>query len=158
MFSNSSTEERSTRSRFRFIPRRWTCTHRRLSASQINRIKKKLFKLFKELGLQITLETNLTRVEFLDVDLNLHQETFEPFRKPNDTPIYVHKLSNHPPHIAKNLPTAIEKRLSEISSNKSLFDKHKPAYENALKVKGHQSQLKYSPPSLTQISNQNKIK
>ena len=77
-----------------------------------------------------TLDSYLTQVEFLDIPFNLHKETIEPFRKPNDSPNYIHALSNHPKPIIKNLPTAINKRLREISWYEEAFVKHKGDYEN----------------------------
>ena len=107
--------------------------HKRIPKTQLEQIKKKIFKLFKDMGLSITLESYLTRVDFLDITFNLHQETFEPYRKPNDNPNYIHIQSNHPKPTIKNLPTAVNKRLSEISCNKEVFDKHKGDYETALR-------------------------
>ena len=111
----------------------------------MERTKKKLYKMFADMGLKITLETNLPKVDFLDITMNLHEENFQPYRKPNDTPLYVHTKSNHPPHVIKNLPTAINKRLSEISSEEDLFNKHKTDYEQALKKSGHESKLEFDP-------------
>ena len=104
---------------------------------------KKIKEIFETLGLKITIEPNLTKVDFLDVTFNLETESFQPFRKPNDTPTYIHKDSNHPPHIKKNLPTAINKRLSEISSNEQLFNENKQPYEDALKKSGLKNNLKF---------------
>ena len=90
-----------------------------------------------------TLDSYLTQVEFLDIPFNLHKETIEPFRKPNDSPNYIHALSNHPKPIIKNLPTAINKRLREISCNEQVFVKHKGDYEDALRKSSLPSKLSY---------------
>ena len=87
----------------------------------------------------------LTKVDFLDVSMNLLDESFKPFRKPNDTPIYVHKLSNHPPHISKNIPKAIGKRINQLSSNEEIFNNSKHDYEVALKKSGYNQNLIYNP-------------
>ena len=103
--------------------------------------------MFKEeIGLNITLETDLTIVNFLDVTFDLHGEKHYPYRKPNDHHIYIHKQSNHPPHVSKQLPIGINKRLSEISSEKESFDMFKKDYEQALLKSGHSPSLTYSPP------------
>ena len=86
-------------------------------------------------------------MDFLDITFNLHKETFEPFRKPNDSPNYIHAQSNHPKPIIKNLPTAINKRLREISSNEQVFVKHKGDYENALRKSSLPSKLSYKERS-----------
>ena len=117
--------------------------HKKLRPQAIDRIWKKLHKIFNELGLKITVETSLTKADFLDVSLNLNQNTFEPYRKPNNTPIYIHKDSNHPPHVLKNVPAAVNKRLASISSSKELFDKHVHEYQAALQKSGFTHKLKY---------------
>ena len=107
-----------------------------------------MFKLFKEkFGLSITLDTDLTVVDFLDVTFDLHNEKFHPFRKPNDQPLYIHKHSNHPPHVTQQLPNSINKRLSEISCDKESFDAFKADYEQALANSSLQSKLTYEPPN-----------
>ena len=85
---------------------------------EIEGIKKDICKVFNNNGLKITIEANKKVVNFLDVTLNLNKGSYEPYAKPNNTPLYVHHESNHPDSILKNIPLAINKRLSEISSNK----------------------------------------
>ena len=75
--------------------------------------------------------------------LNLSTRSFYPFRKPNDRPIYIHKLSNHPPNIIKNLPASISRRLTDISSEKASFADAKPLYDNALKASGFPEETEY---------------
>ena len=120
---------------------------KRTPKTKLEKLKKDIFKMFKEeIGLNITLETDLTIVNFLDVTFDLHGEKHYPYRKPNDHPIYIHKQSNHPPHVSKQLPIGINKRLSEISSEKESFDMFKKDYEQALLKSGHPPSLTYSPP------------
>ncbi|MCP3849480.1 MAG: hypothetical protein GY694_04465 [Gammaproteobacteria bacterium] len=110
---------------------------KRTPKTKLEKLKKDLHKFFKdEFGLNITLDTDLTVVNFLDVTFDLHNDRFYPYRKPNDTPVYIHKNSNHPQHIAKQLPTAVNKRLNEISCDKESFDSFKGDYEKALKESG----------------------
>ena len=103
------------------------------SKPELKRIEKKLRETFKTLGLKITCDTDMNVVNFLDVTLDMEQNTIAPYRKENDTPLYIHKDSNHPPHIAKQVPIAINKRLNNISSNKEIFDNAKHDYEKALR-------------------------
>ena len=70
--------------------------HRRIPGPRLDRIRKDLIALFKTLGLQITIETNLLIVNFLDVTLNLDKGKFSPYRKPNDTPsTFTPNLTTH---------------------------------------------------------------
>ena len=56
----------------------------------------------------------MTVVNFLDVTLNLHDDTYAPFRKPNDNPQYIHNQSNHPRCVIKQVPAIVlEEGLSD---------------------------------------------
>ena len=57
--------------------------------------------------------------------------------------MYVHKQSNHPPSILRNIPESINKRLSQISSDKECFDKTKSIYQDALTKSGYEYTLTY---------------
>ena len=83
-------------------------------------------------------------MNFLDITLDLHNNKFQPYNKPNDTPIYIHRDSNHPPAITRQLNTTVNKRLNAISCNKEVFDNAKPTYERALKNSGHAPTLTYN--------------
>ena len=91
--------------------------HRRIPGPRMDRIKKDLIALFRKHGLKITFEPpNQTISTYLDVTFDLAKETIAPYRKPNDTPLYVHKDSNHPPNVIDGILKSINKRLSSISS------------------------------------------
>ena len=81
-------------------------------------------KIFKECGLSITCKVNKKIVDFLDVRFNLNEQTYEPYRKPNNEPVYINIQSNHPPNIIADIPKAISKRLTNISCNKNAFDRN----------------------------------
>ena len=72
-------------------------------------------------------------MNFLDITLNLRNNTYEPYRKPDSHPVYINKNSNHPKTILRELPKSISKRLSDLSSNKEIFQKAIPTYFEALK-------------------------
>ena len=110
---------------------------------QVELIKKKICKVFNENGLQVTVEANKKVVQYLDVELNLNDETFKPYIKPNDSPLYVNIDSNHPPSILKNIPKAINKRLSQLSSNEDMFASVAPVYQAALNKAGYKHKLEY---------------
>ena len=97
----------------------------------------------------MTIEANLKVVDFLDVTLDLKSGIHKPFMKPNNTPLYVNRESNHPPSIVKNIPESINRRLSSISSNKAVFDEAAPPYQEALRKSGYEHKLEYKPPPNT---------
>ena len=115
------------------------------SGPQADRKRKILTDLFKEEGLAITVECNIKKTDYLDVILDLEQRSFKPYRKPNDRPLYINALSNHPPNIIKQLPKMIEKRLNNLSSSKEVFDGAVQPYEAALRESGYKVNLSYNP-------------
>ena len=56
--------------------------------------KKTVIKLFKDIGFNIDIQTNLKEVDFLDVTLNLQNGTYHPYKKGNDKLLYIHSSSN----------------------------------------------------------------
>ena len=89
------------------------------------------------------IEANKKIVDFLNITMDLNTGKFEPFNKPNNKPQYVHSNLNHPPSIIKNIPTAINKRLFELSSNQETLNTAKLVYQEALSQRGYKYQLKY---------------
>ena len=121
--------------------------HSKLPKREYEQLKKDLHAFFEEkFGLRITVEKEKEEVNHLDVTLDLEKEDYRPYKKPNDTPIYVNTLSNHPATVIKQIPAGINKRLSAISSNEENFNKAKGIYQKALNDSGHQHELKYQPP------------
>ena len=114
-----------------------------LSGPEAERVKKDFQKVFKRNGLGITIKCNMKIVDYLDLTFNLNNGTYKPYRKPNDETMYVHRESNHPPSVIKTLPEMIEKRISELSSTKEIFDDAKGHYEEALKKSGYNKTLEY---------------
>ena len=97
--------------------------------------------------MKITIDTNLVRVDYLDVTLDLETGLFKPYRKPGDKPVYVSALSNHPPQILKNIPKGIERRLSDNSANEEVFKEAIPVYKAELERSGFTHKLEYRPGS-----------
>ena len=112
---------------------------------QTENIKKKVSQIFKQNKLKITIDANHKTVDFLDITMDLRTGHHKPYMKPNNTPQYVHKESNHPPNIIKNIPEGINKRLSTISSNEDIFNQAAPTYQEALGKSGYAYKLKYNP-------------
>ena len=113
------------------------------SGPQAEKASKDITHIFKMQELRIEVVTNLTSTDFLDVNLDLINNKYYPFRKENNEPLYINKNSNHPPSIVKQIPKMISKRLSDNSSNLHEFEKAKPAYEKALTKSGFTEGLYY---------------
>ena len=112
------------------------------SGPSSERIKKRIIKLFQHHGLKITAETNLVQTNFLDVTLDLKSGRY--FRKPNDQPLYKHRLSNHLPVIKKQLPLMLATRLSQLSCDSKEFSNAVPEYVDAMQRSGHTGKLEYA--------------
>ena len=119
------------------------------SARLVDRLRKDVIKLFQDFGLRVTTETNLRCTDFLDVTLNLEDGSHRPFRKDNRIPVYIDSRSNHPPVVKKNLPKMIGKRISDLSSNKEIFESEKSIYQEALRNAGFKEDLKYEKSKKT---------
>ena len=119
------------------------------SARQADRLRKEITKIFKDNGLEITVEILLPQTDFLDTVLDLPSGKHWPYRKPNNVPLYIHKQSNHPPVILKNLPAAINKRVSALSCDSEVFEAAKPEYEEALRKSGFSEKMNFIEPDQT---------
>ena len=83
--------------------------------------KERFPKNFRENDLNIVIKCNLKIVDYLDVTLNLLNNTYKPFFKPNNEINYIHKESNHPPSKIKQVPFSIKSRLSSLSSSEKIL-------------------------------------
>ena len=115
----------------------------RAPGTKVEQFRKRLVEIFKRNGLRITIECDLKRVDFLDVTLDLTEDKHLPYRKPDSDPLYIHKDSNHPPCIIRQLPNMINKRLCELSSDIHEFQRAKPDYEKALRNSGYKPDMAY---------------
>ena len=97
----------------------------------IERIKKRIAQLFADYGLKITIDANKKIVNYLDVTLDLNT-------------IYACK-EQPPPSILRRIPESVNQRLSDISSDESVFNKATPPYQAALDKSGYQHTLKFHP-------------
>ena len=111
--------------------------------AEIERKKKEIVKRFKECGLSITIQCNSKLVDFLDVTLDLYNNLYKPFGKPNNKPIYMNKQSNHPPNVVEQLPKSIAKRVLDTSSSKDITDKSISIYKNVLYESGFKEELEW---------------
>ena len=54
-----------------------------VNRQNMDRIRKNVIKIFKEVEFKIEIKTNLKIVDFLDVAFNLTNGTYRPYKKPN---------------------------------------------------------------------------
>ena len=118
-----------------------------LPPNQLDDVRKEIITKFKELGLKITIETGKREIDFLDVTMNLENDSYKPYLKDNDIPLYVHRESNHPRQVLTNIPDSVNRRLSAISSNDEMFWTAAPIYQDALRNSGYKTQMKFDPPT-----------
>ena len=119
-----------------------------ISGPDSERIKKK-FQSFKKYGLEIMIECNKKVVDYLDITFNLNDRTCKPYHKPDNKITYINVQSNHSPNIIKQLSKTIEERLSDNSSNETIFNKVTSLYEKALSEAGYDVKLMYNPNKKT---------
>ena len=124
--------------------------------------RKRLVKVFDQVGLRITAEVNHQIVNFLDITLNLNSGKFTHYRKPNNVnPQYIDSRSNYHLSIIKQVPKSINQRISSPCPKiKQSFDTCKPVYESALKESNYNVSLEYSNrnPTSTPTSSSTKQK
>ena len=73
-----------------------------LPPKEAKKLKNKIVKVFKDEGLDITIEANLKIFNFLDVEVDLNTGTHCPYTKPNNTLLYIDINSNHRQCMKKN--------------------------------------------------------
>ena len=113
---------------------------------EMEKAKKQICQIFANNNLKITVDANKKVVNFLDVRLDLNTGKFKPYSKPSTTPLYVHSQSNHPPNILRNIPVAINRRLSSVSSDHEVFNEASAPYQEALRKSGYAFKLEFKPP------------
>ena len=84
--------------------------------------KNTIVHVFKECVLLIATKASLNVVKFLDIQQDLINGSYGPYRKRNNNPMYIDINSNHPPSIKKQIPKPVSKRISKLPSNKEIFN------------------------------------
>ena len=130
------------------------------SPRQAEKIRQKIAEIFKNHELSTTSTANTKREEFLDVFFDLENESYRPYNKENNIPLYVHRLSNHPPSVIKHIPESVNKRLSTLSSSEAMFETAVPLFQESLQRSGYDYKLKFDPtasePSKKKKRNRNR--
>ena len=77
-------------------------------------------------------------------------------KKQKKTLQYIHKEFSHPPNIIKQIPMTIETRLSNHSSNETVFHQTAEEYEKALKKSCYNVKLEFKSEFRQQNESQKK--
>ena len=107
---------------------------RNVNRQNMDRIRKIIIKILKEVGFKIEIKTNLKIVDFLDATFNKTNGTYRPYKKLNDPLLYVKiPSSSHQTHTI-TYQQKVKQKLNESKSE----------YETALKNSGyHKAGLKF---------------
>ena len=116
----------------------------RLAPGEMDRLRKDLIKLFKTYGLKIKVSISTDIVEYLDIKFKILERSHRAYKKPNDQIVYVHKDSNHPKPVTKNMVNQVNKRLNLLSCNETVFNQDKHVYQDALERSGYTEKLQYA--------------
>ena len=85
---------------------------RNVNGQQIDRTRKNIIKIFKDVGFSIDIENDTKVVEFLDITFNLNSGIYKRYKKANNTLLYVNKCSTHRSQIINQILRTIDERLS----------------------------------------------
>ena len=85
---------------------------RNVNGQQIDRTRKNIIKIFKDVGFSIDIENDTKVVEFLDITFNLNNGIYKRYKKANNTLLYVNKCSTHRSQIINQILRTIDDRLS----------------------------------------------
>ena len=112
--------------------------------SESERMRIRLIRTSQDNSLSIISQTKIRSANFLYIFPNLTTESYKPYRKPNNQPLYIDKYTNHPRHIIKNITGCYFKRISLLSSTKKDFQEAAPFYIEAMKQAKIDCQIKYT--------------
>ena len=112
-------------------------------------IQKRIIRAFKFWGFKIEISSNIKIVNFLDVTLDLSNNSYKPFIKTNQNPSYININSNHPKNITKQIPKAVNLRICKLSANEKIFKESSKRYIDALKNSGFKEDFRYLKEDIT---------
>ena len=84
-------------------------------------------------------------IKFNRIIIIQYEGTYRAWVKPEQVIHYVHRESNHPNHVIKNIPFEVQRRLTLLSSNQAMFEAAKEPFQEALRRAGYKETLIYSP-------------
>ena len=106
-------------------------------------IQKRIIRAFKFLGFKIEVSSNNKIVNFLDVTLDLSNNSYKPFIKTDQHPSYINVNSNHPKIIIKQVSKAVNLRICKLSANEKIFKESSKMYIDALKNSSFKEEFRY---------------
>ena len=106
-------------------------------------VRKKFSEILGNLGLKITVQSNLKVVDYLDVTLILTAGKYYPYGKPDNNPLYINANSNHPPSVIWQIPASTSTRISGLSCDSDEFNKTSQVYNDTLKSSGYKEKIRY---------------
>ena len=112
-------------------------------------IQKRIIRAFKFWGFKIEISSNIRIVNFLDVTLDLSNNSYKPFIKTNQNPSKINVNSNHPKNIIKQIPKAVNLRIGKLSANEKIFKESSKRYIDALKNSGFKEDFRYLKENIT---------
>ena len=74
-------------------------------------------------------------VNYFQVSLNLNISNYTRYHKPDNEISYIHKESNYPSTIPKQISTLIERQFSTSSSNETIFKRYRKVPKNYRKTR-----------------------
>ena len=83
---------------------------------------------------------------------------YRPYKKPSDNPMQINVNSNHPPSIIRQMPSSINRRLSNLSSDEEVFLNNIQSFREELKKSGFQDEFTYVEPKIPEERNNEKRK
>ena len=98
-----------------------------MNGQKMDRARKNVVKIFREVRFKIEIQTHLKVVNFLGVTLNLSNGIYRPYKESNDFLLYINTSSSHHPQVIKQLPISTNERLSKNSSSEEIISA--PKYE-----------------------------
>ena len=132
---------------------------RKQSGRETEKMKQKLHRFAKGIGLGLEIEGPMQSTDFLDITLDLKRQTYAPYRKENNEIKYINIDSNHPKSITRQIPNMIGQRITKRSINEEEFNKAANEYNTALEKSGYTEKIKYEPetPSKTKPNRKRKV-
>ena len=70
--------------------------------------------------------------------------------------MYINANSNHPPSIIKQMPSSVNRRLSNLPSDEEVFLNNLQSHREALKKSGFRDELTYVEPNISEERNNEK--
>ena len=120
-------------------------------------IQKKIVRAFMLLGFKIDVSSNDKIVHFLDVTLNVSDNTYKPFLKTDQYPAFININSNHPKTIIKQVPKAVKLRINNLSANEKIFQESSKIYKDAPKNSGFVGEFTHQEENISDdINKENK--